>query len=73
MDIRANHIHKKYRLGGKRVLNDISFEGTSGECIGILGANGCGKTTLLSILAGMRKPDGSVQSHTKSMPEWTGN
>lgn len=58
MDIRVNHIHKKYRLGGKRVLNDISFEGTSGECIGILGANGCGKTTLLSILSGIRKPDG---------------
>ena len=33
-----------------------------GECIGIVGGNGCGKTTLLSILAGIRKPDrGSIR------------
>lgn len=55
MEIKAEHIRKKY--GKKAVLNDICFDGTGGQCIGILGANGCGKSTLLSILAGVLKAD----------------
>lgn len=55
MEIKAEHIRKKY--GKKTVLNDICFDGTSGDCIGILGANGCGKSTLLSILSGVLKAD----------------
>lgn len=53
-------ICKKY---GKRViLQGISFSAEPGECIGIAGGNGCGKTTLLSILAGVNRPDrGSVR------------
>jgi len=41
----------------KRVLEDISLQIVPGECIGILGGNGSGKYTLLSILAGVQKPD----------------
>jgi len=55
MEITVEHIKKKY--GKKAVLNDICFDGISGQCIGILGANGCGKSTLLSILAGVLKAD----------------
>lgn len=56
MKIEAEHIKKHY--GRKTVLNDICFDGASGQCIGILGANGCGKSTLLSVLAGVLKADG---------------
>lgn len=56
--IEAAGITKKYN---KTVLRDVSFKAAEGECIGILGANGCGKTTLLSILAGVNRPDsGSI-------------
>ena len=36
-------------------MDDISFTAEKGQCIGIIGANGCGKTTLLSIMAGVNK------------------
>lgn len=41
----------------KNILKDVSFSADKGQCIGILGANGCGKTTLLEIIAGAKKPD----------------
>ena len=47
-------IEKRYR--GRTILKNVSFRANPGECIGIVGGNGCGKTTLLSILAGIRKP-----------------
>lgn len=43
------------------VLWEVELKVRPGECAGIVGYNGCGKTTLLSILAGALKPDkGSI-------------
>lgn len=43
-------------------LKDISLQINSGECFGLLGPNGCGKTTLINILCGMLPAtSGSVQ------------
>ena len=50
--IEVKNISKSYR---NTVLEDISFTAEKGQCIGIIGANGCGKTTLLSIMAGVNK------------------
>ena len=55
MEIVIKDIHKKY--GKKEVLKGVSFSARSGECIGILGDNGCGKSTLFSILAGIQTAD----------------
>ncbi|MEG6571773.1 ABC transporter ATP-binding protein [[Clostridium] cellulosi] len=41
----------------KKALDKISFKIQSGEKVCILGANGCGKTTLLRILAGIAVPE----------------
>ena len=44
------------------VLNDISFTVKKGEAIGLIGHNGCGKSTTLKILTGIMYPDaGSVE------------
>ena len=52
--------------GSQEILKDINLEAGPGECVGIVGKNGCGKTTLLSILAGARKADrGSIRYNGK--------
>ena len=51
-------IEKRYR--GRTILKMSPFRANPGACIRIVGGNGCGKTTLLSILAGIRKPDRGV-------------
>lgn len=51
--LRAENICKSYRR--RKILDGVSLEAAPGDCIGIVGSNGCGKTTLLSILAGARK------------------
>lgn len=51
--VRLKDIKKKENW----VLNDISFEGYSGEILGVIGSNGTGKTTLCRILGGLLKPD----------------
>lgn len=50
-------------------LKDVSFEVEKGEIFGIIGPNGGGKTTLLSIVAGILPPDtGEVRVNGKVVP-----
>lgn len=44
--------------GAENVLKNISAEFEAGRIYAILGASGCGKTTLLSILGGLDRPSG---------------
>lgn len=43
---------------GRPVLKKLSIKVHPGECVGILGPNGCGKTTLFSMCIGEKKVDG---------------
>ncbi len=51
--IKAQGLRKSY--GKKVVLDDVSFEIEEGSIVGLLGPNGCGKTTLIKILTGLIK------------------
>jgi ATP-binding cassette subfamily F protein uup len=51
---------------GKPILNDFSLAITRGDKIGIVGANGCGKTTLVKLLIGELPPDtGTIEQGTR--------
>ncbi len=46
------------RYDGRTVLDAVSFEAAAGETLCVLGHSGCGKTTLLRLVAGLEVPDG---------------
>lgn len=48
---KVRNLTKDY--GGNIVLNDMSFDIPAGKIVGLLGPNGCGKTTLIKILVGL--------------------
>ena len=55
MSLKAQNLVKSY--GGRTVVNNISFEIKPGEIVGLLGANGAGKTTSFDIVVGLVRPD----------------
>ncbi|HAV5327659.1 TPA: ATP-binding cassette domain-containing protein [Acinetobacter baumannii] len=54
--LEAKHIHLTFPKQQKPVLQDIKLTIEEGSLTVILGESGCGKTTLLNILAGFQKP-----------------
>jgi iron complex transport system ATP-binding protein len=42
-----------FNQGPTRILNDLCFEWDFGQVVGVVGPNGCGKTTLLQVISGV--------------------
>lgn len=64
--IEFNNIFKKF--GRLQVLNGIDLSLHKGECVALIGPNGCGKTTLIKSVLGMVLPDnGTIQFDGKDI------
>ena len=59
--LRAQGLKQAY--GERELLGGLSLEVQRGDRIGIVGPNGCGKTTLVKILLGELAPDGGTVKH----------
>jgi ATP-binding cassette subfamily F protein 3 len=55
MMIQCKNVQKYH--GAQLVLSDITMDIRAGEKVGLIGRNGCGKTTLLQLLKGTDRPD----------------
>lgn len=56
--IEANNV--TYRVGKKALFEDVNIKFTEGNCYGIIGANGAGKSTFLKILSGQLETTNGV-------------
>ena len=53
--IELHHVSKRY--GDKKILEDYSYIVLKNQRLGIIGPNGCGKSTVMKLIAGLEEPD----------------
>ena len=71
--LKVSNLSKSYKFSSgffykknfkKVIFKDITFDALDGDCIALLGVNGCGKTTLLKLLSGVLTLDeGSIKNN----------
>lgn len=66
--LEANQLGKKYRGADHWAVSGFTATVTKGEIVALLGESGCGKTTILRMIAGFEKPDtGKVILHGRKL------
>ncbi len=71
--LELSHVHFRYGRDSADVLNNLSLTLYAGEVLCVLGGNGSGKSTMLSVAAGLCKPyAGKVRVLGKNMREYRG-
>ena len=70
-DIRLDQVSFRYEQDGPLVLDDISMHFRPGEFVAIVGASGCGKSTIFRILLGLETPSsGSVYYDNQNLTSY---
>lgn len=73
--IEVRNVVFSYPSSGRKALDGVSLSVRRGEVVGIAGANGCGKSTLVKVMCGLLRPDegsvtyGNVDAHTLAPDE----
>ena len=64
--LKLNSLGKRY--GSRWILHDLNLNVQAGECVALLGASGCGKSTALRLIAGLEQPDeGEIELEGRSL------
>lgn len=58
MRLAANDL--TFRAGGRAIVDGVSLEARPGEFLALVGPNGSGKTTVIAMLAGLKRPHGGA-------------
>jgi branched-chain amino acid transport system ATP-binding protein len=67
--VRIRNVSKSF--GGIRAVDDVTFDVRRGEILGVIGPNGCGKTTLFNCILGQSRPDrGHVELGGRDVVGW---
>ncbi|MBO4594105.1 MAG: ABC transporter ATP-binding protein [Clostridia bacterium] len=70
-NVKFDHVDYHYPNTEKLVVNDVSLDVKSGECIAIVGSSGSGKTTLVNMIIGFLKPtSGTLYIDGKSIEDY---
>jgi branched-chain amino acid transport system ATP-binding protein len=70
--VEVRNIRKTF--GGVVAVNDVSFDVYDGEILGVIGPNGCGKSTMFNCVLGQYQPDtGAVKLGSKDVSKWRPN
>ena len=64
--IAANNV--TLRVGKKALFEDVNIKFTEGNCYGMIGANGAGKSTFLKILSGQLEPTNGPSHRASVFP-----
>jgi iron complex transport system ATP-binding protein len=57
---------------GTTIVEGVSFDLHAGEFVALMGRNGAGKSTVMDLLAGLRRPhEGAVRLDGRSLQDWT--
>ena len=62
MQVEVQHVSKSFQHNGRpmAVLDDVNLTVDEGEFVCLLGPTGCGKSTIVHLIAGLEKPDGGT-------------
>lgn len=69
----VGHLTVSYARGKPPAVRDISFSVEAGECVGLVGTSGCGKSTVARALVGLEKPtSGEIRWRGKRLADFSG-
>ena len=69
--IQANNV--TLRLGKRALFEDVNIKFTEGNCYGLIGANGAGKSTTFKLILGLIRPESGEVAVKKTSPSNTKN
>lgn len=58
--VSLSHVDFRYNVGGRKILDDVSFRANPGEFVALVGPSGSGKSTIFRLILGFETAEGGV-------------